>query len=219
MTAKSRLGRWQNPTSRKCWIIAGERPSLTGAKRQKIQDLLQKRVLVTGDIATKLKTLSGFYVTGYIPRSVRATSIAESRFPLANNAPFFGMQCTPSSAARLQALADSFERGIGVIKEHALNYFHTMMLKKFEHVAEHGYLFAGDETRDEHGGASKSVLQEVHTREILALGVTSDPLACSSNCRPWTCFLPSLLPPFWLCHLVSVADGLIHQQIVGLRLS
>ena len=40
----------------------GERPSLTGARRQEIQDLLQKRVLVPGDIATQLETFAGFDV-------------------------------------------------------------------------------------------------------------------------------------------------------------
>ena len=80
MAAKARLGLWQNPTSRKYWMIAGERPSLTGAKRQEIQDLLQKRMLVTGDIATQLEILSGFDVAGYIPRSATANSIAEYRF-------------------------------------------------------------------------------------------------------------------------------------------
>ena len=68
----------------KYWIIAGERPSLTGVKRQEIQDLLQKRVLVTGDIATKLETLSGFVVAGYMLRSATANNIAESKFPLAD---------------------------------------------------------------------------------------------------------------------------------------
>ena len=58
----------------------GERPSLTGAKRQEIQDLLQKRVLVTGDIANQLETLSGFDVDVYMPRSATAKSIAESSF-------------------------------------------------------------------------------------------------------------------------------------------
>ena len=46
--------------------------------------LLQKRVLVTGDIATQLETLSGFDVTRYMPRSAIANGIAESRCPLAD---------------------------------------------------------------------------------------------------------------------------------------
>ena len=75
MAAKACLGLWQNPTSLKYWIIAEERPSLTGAKRQDMQDLLQKRVLVTGDISTELGTLSGFDVAGCIPRSATANSI------------------------------------------------------------------------------------------------------------------------------------------------
>ena len=49
-------------------------------KHQEIQDLLQKRMLVTGDIATQLEILSGFDVAGYIPRSATANSIAEYRF-------------------------------------------------------------------------------------------------------------------------------------------
>ena len=36
MSTKARLGLGQNSTSRKYWIIPGERPSLTGAKRQEI---------------------------------------------------------------------------------------------------------------------------------------------------------------------------------------
>ena len=81
MSAKARLGLWEKSTPRKYWMIAGERPSLTGAKRQEIQHLLQKRVLVTSDIATQL---SGFDVAGYMPRRATANSIAESRFPLAD---------------------------------------------------------------------------------------------------------------------------------------
>ena len=119
------------------WIIAGERPSLTGAKRQEIQDLLQKRVLVTSDIATQLETLSGFYVAGYMPRSATANSIAESRFPLGGQLAILSLAvCTvvgysidhPASAARLSIPARAFEKGIGVIREHALDYFQTMMV-------------------------------------------------------------------------------------------
>ena len=72
MAAKARLGLRQNRTSRKYSIIAGERPSLTGAKRQDIQDLLRKRVLVTGDIATQLEKLSGFDIAEAMPRSTTA---------------------------------------------------------------------------------------------------------------------------------------------------
>ena len=115
----------------------GERPSLTGARRQEIQDLLQKRVLVTGDIATHLETLSGFDVAGYIPRRATANSIAESRFPLADQLAILSHAvCTvvgyvidhPASAPRLQILAGAFQKGIGVIREHALDYFQTMMV-------------------------------------------------------------------------------------------
>ena len=111
MATKARLGLWQNPTSREYWIIAGERPSLTGAKRQEIQDLLQKRVLVTGDITNQLETLSGFDVAGYMLRSATANSIAESMFSLADQLTILShVVCAvvgydinhPASAARLQ---------------------------------------------------------------------------------------------------------------------
>eukprot|EP00904_Undaria_pinnatifida_P003160 jgi/Undpi1/12845/HiC_scaffold_7.g02512.m1 len=137
MAAKARLGLWQSPTSRKYWMIAGERPSLTGAKRQEIQDLLHKRVLVTSDIATQLEALSVFDVAGYMPRSATANSIAESMFPLADQLAILSHAvCTvvgygidhPASAARLQILAGAFEKWIGVIREHALDYFQTMMV-------------------------------------------------------------------------------------------
>ena len=137
MATKARLGLWQNPTSREYWIIAGERPSLTGAKRQEIQDLLQTRVLVTGDIATQLETLSGFDVAGYMLRSATASNIAESRFPLADQLDILSHAvCTvvgygidhSASAARLQILAEASEKRIGVIREHALDYFQTMMV-------------------------------------------------------------------------------------------
>ena len=137
MAAKARLGLWQNPTSRKCWIIAGERPSLTGAKRQERQDLLQKRVLVAGDIATQLETLSGFNFAGYLTRSATANSIAESRFTLAGQLAILSHAvCTvggygidhPASAARLQFLAGAFEKGTVVIREHDLDYIQTMMI-------------------------------------------------------------------------------------------
>ena len=137
MAAKARLGLWQNPTSRKCWIIAGERPSLTGAKRQERQDLLQKRVLVAGDIATQLETLSGFNFAGYLTRSATANSIAESRSALADQLGIISHAvCTmvgygvdhPATAARPQILVGAFEKGIGVIREHALDYFQTMMV-------------------------------------------------------------------------------------------
>ena len=137
MATKARLGLWQNPTSRKYSIIAGERPSLTGAKRQEIQDLLQKRVLVTGDIANQLETLSGFDVDEYMPRSATAKSIAESSFlPADQLAIDSHAVCTvvgygidhPASAARLHLLAGAFEKGIGGIWEHALDYFQIMMV-------------------------------------------------------------------------------------------
>ena len=137
MATKARLGLWQNPTSRKCWNIAGERPSLTRAKRQEIRDLLQKRVLVTGDIANQLDTLSGFDVDEYMPRSATAKSIAESSFlPADQLAIDSHAVCTvvgygidhPASAARLHLLAGAFEKGIGGIWEHALDYFQIMMV-------------------------------------------------------------------------------------------
>ena len=119
-------------------MIAGERPSLTGAKRQETQDLLQKRLLVTSDIATPhLETLSGFDVAGYMPWSATANSIAESRFPLTDQLAILSHAvCTvvghgidhPASAVRLQILAGAFETGMGVIREHALDYFQTMMV-------------------------------------------------------------------------------------------
>ena len=34
----------------------------------------------------------------------------------------------PASAVRLQILAGAFETGMGVIREHALDYFQTMMV-------------------------------------------------------------------------------------------
>ena len=136
MAVKACLGLWQNPTSRKYWIIAEERPSLTGVKHQEIQDLLQKRVLVAGDIATQLETLSRFDVAGYMHRSATTNSIAESRFPLADQLFILSHAvCTvvgygidhPASAVRLQTLAGAFEKGVGVIWEHALDYVQTMM--------------------------------------------------------------------------------------------
>ena len=38
-----------------------------------------------------------------------------------------------ASAARLQTLAGAFEKGIGVIREHALDYFQTMMVPANSH--------------------------------------------------------------------------------------
>ena len=60
-----------------------------------------------------------------MPRSATANSIVESRFPLAVVG--YGID-HPGSAARLQILAGAFEKGTGVIREHALDYFQTMMV-------------------------------------------------------------------------------------------
>ena len=101
-------------------MIAGERPSLTGAKRQEIQDLLQKLVLVTSDIATQMEALSGFVVAAYMPRNATANSTAEFRFPVVDQLAFLLLAvCTvvgygidqPASAVPVQILAGVFERG------------------------------------------------------------------------------------------------------------
>lgn len=48
---------------------------------------------------------------------------------------------------------------------------HVDVRRQFEHFTEHDHFFVGDETRYELGGAAKSVIQEVHTREVLVLQV------------------------------------------------
>ena len=112
MAAKARLGLWQNPTSRKYWIIAGERPSLTGAKRQEIQDLLQKRVLVR-EQHSRIQVPPGGPTRRSLARSVHSSGV-RPRPP--------GIGRTPPN------LGGTFEKGIGVIREHVLDYFQTMMV-------------------------------------------------------------------------------------------
>ena len=96
MAANVRLWLWQNPTTLQNWLIFGERPSLTAATREQIQDSLKRRVLVTGEIATQLKKklLGSDDVAGYTPQIPTANSIAESRFPLGAKSRFFGTKCT-----------------------------------------------------------------------------------------------------------------------------
>ena len=71
-----------------------------------------------------------------MPRSTTPTSIAESKFALADQlailshvvrhvAPFV---IGKASAARLRTQAGEFETGIGVIREPALNYFPTTVV-------------------------------------------------------------------------------------------
>ena len=94
-------------------------------------------MLVTCDIATQLETLSVFDVAGYMPPSATANSRAESRFPHANKLAILSHAvCTvvgygidrPASAARFQILNGAFQKGIVVIREHALDYFQIMMV-------------------------------------------------------------------------------------------
>ena len=136
MAAKARLGLWQNPDvlqvlddrRRTAFADGSEAPGDPGPAAE--------TVVVTTDIATQLKTLSGFDVAGYMPRSATANSIAESRFPLADQLAILSHICTvvgygidhPASAARLRILAWAFKKGKGVIREHPLDYFQTMMV-------------------------------------------------------------------------------------------
>ena len=135
LAAKTRLNMWLNTTTRKYWILVDARPALTSIRRTELQDLLQKRVMVTGEIATQLETLSGFDVTGYMPRTATAKSVAESRFPLADQLAILAHavstvvgygEHTENTTARLRTLDAAFARGIEVVREHALDFFEAM---------------------------------------------------------------------------------------------
>eukprot|EP00904_Undaria_pinnatifida_P010529 jgi/Undpi1/6606/HiC_scaffold_20.g09085.m1 len=135
LAAKTRLNMWLNTTTRKYWILVDARPALTSIRRTELQDLLQKRVMVTGEIATQLETLSGFDVTGYMPRTATAKSVAESRFPLADQLAILAHavstvvgygEHTENTTARIRTLDAAFARGIEVVREHALDFFEAM---------------------------------------------------------------------------------------------
>ena len=122
--AKESLAAWRNLPILKCWILIGERPTVSNLKMMEMQSLLREKVRVTTGVLEQLNAMSGFRVRSYIaegddPHFTRTTLIEhlETFIDAVMTLLSLGIE-SEDGTTRLEILRQRFRNGTDLICDH-----------------------------------------------------------------------------------------------------